>query len=80
MALRSIIVSSLTCTCCILGADKSARRSVEEELKTLEVTEGESAPACAMNTWNTCSQMYCESVCLYKIIKSPWLIGCRLLD
>ena len=47
MALRSSIVSSLTC---ILGVDQSARRSAEEELKTLEVTEGESAPACAMNT------------------------------
>ena len=42
IALRSSIVSSLTC---ILGADQIARRSAEEELKTLEVTEGESEPA-----------------------------------
>lgn len=43
IALKSSIVSSLTR---VLGGDHSERRSAEEELRTLEVTEGQSAPAC----------------------------------
>ena len=46
VALRRSIVNSLTC---ILGGDQNARRSAEEELKTLEVTEGESMIVRAMH-------------------------------
>ena len=40
-ALRRSVVNSLTN---ILSGDQAARRSAENELKTLEVTEGEAGP------------------------------------
>ena len=47
VVLRSSIVSSLTR---ILGGDQSERRAAEQELKTLEVTEGQLAPANDVHT------------------------------
>ena len=47
VVLRSSIVSSLTR---ILGGDQGERRAAEQELKTLEVTEGQSAPANDVHT------------------------------
>lgn len=55
VALRSSIVSSLTR---ILGSDQSERRAAEEELKALEVTEGQPAPASGMHTRSMKVSMY----------------------
>lgn len=77
VALRRSIVSSLTC---ILGGDQSDRRSAEEELKTLEVTEGQSAPAQAMHACtmrspctkvihtSTCTVIHADCACNEKLL------------